>query len=131
MLIVAYARPDWSAATGITSGTRSGKSNCPVDVQVSYNGKVLDSATGQLSASFGTMTVTGEGDDRNVSLNLNDYYDVEIWINGTGTGTMNFTTTSKDLVERLIWPQVWEPKVQPVSLSRWITGFTASIPLWR
>lgn len=96
MLIVAYARPDWSAATGITSGTRSGKSNCPVDVQVSYNGKVLDSATGQLSASFGTMTVTGEGDDRNVSLNLNDYYDVETWINGTGTGTMNFTTTSKD-----------------------------------
>lgn len=96
MLIVAYARPDWSAATGIISGTRTGEMNCPVDVQVSYNGEVLDSATGQLSASFGSMTVTGEGDDRSVSLNLNDYYDVETWINGTGTGTMTFTTTSKD-----------------------------------
>lgn len=96
MLIVAYARPDWSAATGIISGTRNGEMNCPVDVQVSYNGEVLDSATGQLSASFGTMTVTGEGDDRSVSLNLNDYYDVGTWINGTGTGTMTFTTTSKD-----------------------------------
>lgn len=58
--------------------------------------EVLDSATGQLSASFGSMTVTGEGDGRSVSLNLNDYYDVETWINGTGTGTMTFTTTSKD-----------------------------------
>ena len=94
--IYAYARPNWSAATGITSGTRSGEANCPVDVQVAYNGEVLDSATGQLSASFGSMTVTGEGDDRSVSLNLNDYYDVETWINGTGTGTMTFTTTSKD-----------------------------------
>lgn len=95
-VIVGYARPNWSAATGITSGTRSGEANCPVDVQVAYNGEVLDSATGQLSASFGSMTVTGEGDDRSVSLNLNDYYDVETWINGTGTGTMTFTTTSKD-----------------------------------
>lgn len=94
--IYAYARPNWAAATGITSGTRNGNIDCPVDVQVSYNGEVLDSATGQLSASFGTMTVTGEGDDRSVSLNLNDYYDVETWINGTGTGTMTFTTTSKD-----------------------------------
>lgn len=94
--IFGYIRPNWSAATGITSGTRSGEMSCPVDVQVSYNGEVLDSATGQLSASFGTMTVTGEGDDRSVSLNLNDYYDVETWINGTGTGTMTFTTTSKD-----------------------------------
>lgn len=94
--IYAYARPNWSAATGITSGTRNLVSDCPVDVQVSYNGEVLDSATGQLSASFGSMTVTGEGDDRSVSLNLNDYYDVETWINGTGTGTMTFTTTSKD-----------------------------------
>lgn len=96
MLIVAYARPNWAAATGITSGTRNGNIDCPVDVQVAYNGEVLDSATGQLSASFGSMTVTGEGDDRSVSLNLNDYYDVETWINGTGTGTMTFTTTSKD-----------------------------------
>lgn len=94
--IVAYARPNWSAATGITSGTRNLVSDCPVDVQVAYNGEVLDSATGQLSASFGSMTVTGEGDGRSVSLNLNDYYDVETWINGTGTGTMTFTTTSKD-----------------------------------
>lgn len=94
--IYAYARPNWAAVTGITSGTRNGNIDCPVDVQVSYNGEVLDSATGQLSASFGTMTVTGEGDDRSVSLNLNDYYDVETWINGTGTGTMTFTTTSKD-----------------------------------
>ena len=94
--IYAYARPNWAAATGITSGTRNGNIDCPVDVQVSYNGEVLDSATGQLSASFGTMTVTGEGDDRSVSLNLNDYYDVETWLKGTATGTMNFTTTSKD-----------------------------------
>lgn len=94
--IMGYARPNWSAATGITSGTRNGNIDCPVDVQVAYNGEVLDSATGQLSASFGTMTVTGKGDERSVSLNLNDYYDVETWINGTGTGTMTFTTTSKD-----------------------------------
>lgn len=94
--IYAYARPNWSAATGIISGTRNGNIDCPVDVQVAYNGEVLDSATGQLSASFGSMTVTGEGDGRSVSLNLNDYYDVETWINGTGTGTMTFTTTSKD-----------------------------------
>lgn len=94
--IMGYARPNWSAATGITSGTRNGNIDCPVDVQVAYNGEVLDSATGQLSASFGSMTVTGEGDGRSVSLNLNDYYDVETWINGTGTGTMTFTTTSKD-----------------------------------
>lgn len=94
--IFGYIRPNWSAATGITSGTRNLVSDCPVDVQVAYNGEVLDSATGQLSASFGTMTVTGEGDERSVSLNLNDYYDVETWINGTGTGTMTFTSTSKD-----------------------------------
>lgn len=94
--IFGYIRPNWSAATGITSGTRNLVSDCPVDVQVAYNGEVLDSATGQLSANFGSMTVTGEGDDRSVSLNLNDYYDVETWINGTGTGTMTFTTTSKD-----------------------------------
>lgn len=94
--IMGYARPNWSAATGITSGTRNGNIDCPVDVQVAYNGEVLDSATGQLSASFGTMTVTGKGDERSVSLNLNNYYDVETWINGTGTGTMTFTTTSKD-----------------------------------
>ena len=94
--IMGYARPNWSAATGITSGTRNGNIDCPVDVQVAYNGEVLDSATGQLSASFGTMTVTGKGDERSVSLNLNDYYDVETWINGTGTGTMTFTTTSND-----------------------------------
>ena len=37
--IFGYIRPNWSAATGITSGTRSGKMSCPVDVQVSYNGK--------------------------------------------------------------------------------------------
>ena len=94
--IFGYIRPNWSAATGITSGTRNLVSDCPVDVQVAYNGEVLDSATGQLSASFGSMTVIGEGDDRSVSLNLNDYYDVETWINGTGTGTMTFITTSKD-----------------------------------
>ena len=58
---------------------------------------MLDSATNQLTASFGSMAVTGEGDDRSISLELHDYYsEAETIINGTGTGTMTFSTTSED-----------------------------------
>ena len=95
--LMAYARPNWSAASGVVSGKTSDRANCPVDIQVSYNGEVLDSATNQLTASFGSMTVTGDGDDRSISLELNDYYsEAETIINGTGTGTMTFSTTSED-----------------------------------
>ena len=96
-MIVGYARPNWAAASGIISGKTSDELHCPVDIQVSYNGEVLDSATGQLTASFGTMAVSGDGGDQNISLQMNDYYsEAETWINGTGTGSMTFVTTSED-----------------------------------
>ncbi|CUO90866.1 Uncharacterised protein [Flavonifractor plautii] len=41
--------------------------------------------------------------------------------------TVSRCTDSRGRLSRRMWPQVWEPKVQPVSLSRSMTGLTASI----
>ena len=93
VVIIGYIRPNWSAASGVRNGSKTYSIACPVDVQISYDGEVLDSATGQFDASFGTMTVDGTG---TISAQINGYYDTEITITDTGSGTMNFTATYLD-----------------------------------
>lgn len=89
-----YTRPNWDIAAGIKYGTLECRINCPVDVRFAYDGEVLDSATEQFEASFGTMERTGED---GLLVHLNNYYnDMDITINGTGVGTMDITSTFRD-----------------------------------
>ena len=91
--ICAYLRPNWSAASGVSNGIKSYSIACPVDVLITYDGEVLDSATGQSGTSFGTMA-TDETDS--ISAQINGYYDTQTVINGIGVGTMDFTATYQD-----------------------------------
>lgn len=93
--IYAYARPNWEAEsrTRAKAGVSDGEYNCPIDVRYTYDGEVLDSATGQMEASFGNMRLTDNG---GILVHLNNYYDVDVTINGTGTGTMDITSTFRD-----------------------------------
>ena len=91
--VVGYFHPDWSASTGVKDGTSKGSIHCPVEVLVSYDHESLDSATEQLSASYGSMTL---GSDESVSYTIDNYYDTHVTINGTGTGTMDADFTYTD-----------------------------------
>ena len=69
---------------------------CPVDVLVSFDGEELNSATGELSASFGTMAIVGVGEDRTIILTLQYGLDYYFEITGTGTGMMSLTVEYND-----------------------------------
>ena len=64
---------------------------CPVDVTVEKGGEVLSSDEQRLSTrtSFGTLTLTGEGDDQEKILRLDTAQDYEITIEGNDRGTMD------------------------------------------
>lgn len=70
---------------------------CPVDVTVTYNGQTLSSAENgrNVSTDFGLITFEGENNDIKV-LNLRAGPDYEICLNGTDTGTMNYTISYSD-----------------------------------
>lgn len=87
--IAGYVCPAWN----LLNGEADHLYKCPVDVRYSYDGEVLDSATGQMEASFGNMRLTDNG---GILVHLNNYYDVDVTINGTGTGTMDITSTFRD-----------------------------------
>lgn len=91
--ILAIVRPNWAATEGAISGYRDDKYKCPIDVRYLYDGETLDSATEQFEASFGTMERTNDG---GILVHLNNYYDVDVTINGTGVGTMDITSTFRD-----------------------------------
>ena len=59
---------------------------CPVDVTVEKAGEVLSSDERQLSTrtSFGTLMLTGEGEEQEKILRLDAAKDYEITIEGTG-----------------------------------------------
>lgn len=70
---------------------------CPVDVSVTYNGETLSSAQTSYSdtASFGTLQLLGKNKDIKVlSLDPSAVYDVQL--NGTGSGTMNYSVNYLD-----------------------------------
>ena len=89
-----YTRPNWNIDADIKCGILECRINCPVDIRFAYDGEVLDSATEQFEASFGTMERT-DGDGLLVHLN-NYYNDMDVTINGTGVGTMDITSTFRD-----------------------------------
>jgi hypothetical protein len=65
---------------------------CPVDASISLNGETLTSSSANLktAASFGTLELQGANKDVKVfTLNKPDQYIVSL--NGTGTGTMDYT----------------------------------------
>lgn len=66
---------------------------CPVDVTVEKAGEVLSSDERQLSTrtSFGTLMLTGEGEEQEKILRLDAAKDYEITIEGTGRGTMDIS----------------------------------------
>jgi len=90
--IRSFIRPNWDALKGSNLGRKTFSINCPVEVSVSYDGDVLDSATEQLTSAFGTMTTTQE----NVTIDFDNYFNTETVIVGTGDGTMDFTATYTD-----------------------------------
>lgn len=65
---------------------------CPVDVTVQYGGEMLSSAedSRNISTEFGLLSFEGEDDETKV-LRLKEGKDYEICINGTGTGTMDYS----------------------------------------
>ncbi len=70
---------------------------CPVDVSVTYNGETLSSAQSSYSdtASFGTLQLLGKNKDIKVlSLDPSAVYDIQL--NGTGSGTMNYSVNYLD-----------------------------------
>lgn len=71
---------------------------CPVDVSVSYDGEILNSAESRLNTrtNFGTLSFEqsseeSERDDRIKVLRLKEGTDYDIEIVGTGRGMMNYT----------------------------------------
>ena len=72
---------------------------CPVDVSVSYNGEMLNSAESELNqrTDFGTLTfeenenASANTDDRIKILRLKEGVDYDIQIVGTGRGIMDYT----------------------------------------
>jgi hypothetical protein len=100
--ICGYLRPNWDKAADAASRPpqpRIDAFHCPVEVIYSYNGETLDSATGQYEASFGSMKVEGEGDEKSITVTLYDSYDVDITVIGTGSGTMTMTSTYSNAEE--------------------------------
>ena len=89
-----YTRPNWTAGLQQKNGKVIIQFRCPIDVRYVYGDEVLDSATGQLEASFGTMVVNDE--EESITVTLYDYYDVDVEITGNGEGTMDLTTTFED-----------------------------------
>ena len=87
--LIGYATPNWSALQTSNSKRTDGY-HCPIDVCYTYDGEVLDSATDQRTASFGTMTVEEDG---SIIVAMNGCYDVDVVITGNGTGTMDLTST--------------------------------------
>lgn len=71
-------------------------SYCPVDMIFSIDGAVLDSrtVTGTSTNSFGSITVSGTDDDKNIEVQITgDYvinHDAEVKLIGVGDGTMTF-----------------------------------------
>ncbi len=65
--------------------------DCPIDVSIAYNGFAMSSIglTGSTSSSFGSITATGSGIDRNIELKLAYHEDYILEIIGTDTGTMD------------------------------------------
>lgn len=92
--IAVFVRPNYAALAQLKRGTETHTYKCPIDVRYIYDGEVLDSATGQLEASFGTMVVNDE--EESITVTLNDYYDVDVEITGNGEGTMDLTATFED-----------------------------------
>ncbi|MBQ9898771.1 MAG: VWA domain-containing protein [Ruminococcus sp.] len=70
---------------------------CPVEVTVSYNGEVLSSSENNLNTktSFGTLSFEGDDDEIKV-LKLSDDANYEVFINGTGKGTMDYSISFAD-----------------------------------
>lgn len=76
---------------------------CPVDVSVTYNGETLSSAQSTYSdtASFGTLQLLGKNKDIKVlSLDPSAVYDIQL--NGTGSGTMNYSVNYLDDSDAII-----------------------------
>lgn len=76
---------------------------CPVDVSVTYNGETLSSAQSSYSdtASFGTLQLLGKNKDIKVlSLDPSAVYDIQL--NGTGSGTMNYSVNYLDDSDAII-----------------------------
>lgn len=65
--------------------------HCPIDIRVAYGEEVLDSASNQLSASFGTMSIQQVDGERSISFEIDYGHDYDIAIIGTGTGVMDLT----------------------------------------
>lgn len=70
--------------------------DCPVNVSVTSGGEVLssDPANRHTSASFGSLTFEGEDENDNSKIfRLNADADYEVWIEGTGYGTMDVSVS--------------------------------------
>lgn len=71
---------------------------CPVDVSVTYNGETLSSSAKNYNdeASFGTLNVTGEGNDSIKMLYLNELDNYDVSIIGYDEGTMDYSINYYD-----------------------------------
>ena len=74
---------------------------CPVDATISLGDKKLSSSEGLTTAPFGTLTMTGTDNDRELSFDLeyNENYVLEITGNDAGTAdlTIRFTQDGEEL----------------------------------
>lgn len=70
---------------------------CPVDVAVTKNGEVLSSEKKNLNTrtEFGSLTFEGEEEEVKI-LRLEDSEDYEVCIQGTGSGTMDYSISFAD-----------------------------------
>lgn len=89
--IYGYVRPPWGSAGEVSHGKVTIVLRCPINVRVVYDGEALDSATGQLEASFGSMVVNEA--EENITVTLNDNYPVDVDITSTGQGAMDMSVS--------------------------------------
>jgi len=78
--------------TALSDGTTNkiyGDARCPIDISISVGSEQLNSATGQLSASFGKMTVADVADGKHIRFEIDYNEDYEFQIVGTDNGTMS------------------------------------------
>jgi len=87
--VVKYVRPDYSKIDTLPSGKITMTYKCPIDVSISFEGAILNSASGEFLTNWGTMLVDNANGERQITVVVDYGNTYDIVITGTGTGTMD------------------------------------------